>query len=178
MIRGEAATTPANNRVPGQIKFYCDDGSSLNETVRITRYGRTQVSKEFAIRNSAGYGNGRNSRVEYIQGGSGTYSTCTVTIDQNSFGSTVYDIQVHGYSSSTAHVAGGYYQNSSIYNDSKSINHATSGVSVTGPTAAGGQTATFVFSRTSGWVHPICSISISTGGDGFIDDNDITIVWS
>ena len=178
MIRGEAATTPANNRVPGQIKFYCDDGSSLNETVRITRYGRTQVSKEFAIRNSAGYGNGRNSRVEYIQGGSGTYSTCTVTIDQNSFGSTVYDIQVHGYSSSTAHVAGGYYQNSSIYNDSKSINHATSGVSVTGPTAAGGQTATFVFSRTSGWVHPICSISISTGGDGFIDDSDITIVWS
>ena len=133
MIRGKA-TTPANNRVPGQIKFYCDDGSSLNETVRITRYGRTQVSKEFAIRNSAGYGNGRNSRVEYIQGGSGTYSTCTVTIDQNSFGSTVYDIQVHGYSSSTAHVAGGYYQNSSIYNDSKSINHATSGVSVTGPT--------------------------------------------
>ena len=120
----------------------------------------------------------KSSRINTVQGKQGTYSTCTIDFNQASYGSTVYDIKISGYSQAGFHRAGGYYCNSGLYAAFVSLNNQLgSNISHT-QAYTNSQTVRQTFTFSSGFVHPVCEVTASTGGDAYFVEGSITITWS
>ena len=121
-----------------------------------------------------GHSGGKTSRAFEAKGASGTYSSVVVDVEQNSYGTVAWDIKVGGYSSRHMHVAGTYYCNGGLYANYTSINNS-SNVSYTRAFVSG-QKIRHTFGGT--FIHPICEVTATVGGDGYFDPGDITITWS
>ena len=119
-------------------------------------------------------GGAKSSRALEAKGASGTYSSCVVDVEQNSYGSVAWDIKVGGYSTRHMHVAGTYYCNGGLYANYTSINNSAN---VTYTRAfVSGQKVRHTFGGS--FVHPICEVTATVGGDGYFDPGDITITWA
>ena len=118
----------------------------------------------------------KSSRAFEAKGASGTYSTCVIELDQHSYGSVAWDIKVGGYHSAHQHVAGTYYCNGALYANYTSINNSAN-VSYTRVWVSG-QMVRHTFNYNNGFVHPVCEVTATCGGDGYFNPGDITITWS
>ena len=121
-------------------------------------------------------GSAKSSRAIEAKGASGTYSQCVVELDQHSYGSVAWDIKVGGYHSAHQHVAGTYYCNGALYANYTSINNSAN-VSYTRAWVSG-QIVRHTFYYHNGFVHPVCEVTATVGGDGYFNPGDITITWS
>jgi hypothetical protein len=142
---------------------------------QVDAYGRT--TQNGAIHTyQPGHSGGKSSRAFEAKGASGTYSSCVVDVSQHSYGSVAWDIKVGGYSAAHMHIAGTYYVNGNLFANYTSINNSAN-VSYT-RVFTSNQTVRHTFAYTNGFVHPICEVTATCGGDAYLSPGDITITWS
>jgi len=167
------------------INFYAESANQVpttdvtaNAKMTLNTSGQLTTMGEQRIRYHTGSTDSKTSKITTALGKSGTYSTCTVTIESHSYGSMAYDIAVGGYSAAHCHRVGTYYINGNIYGSYTSISNVGGSVSASGPNYVNTQKAQWTFSKSNGFVHPICSVTAAFGGDGYLNHGDISIVWS
>ena len=167
------------------INFYAESANqaattnvTANAKMTLNTNGQLTTMGEQRIRYHTGSTDNKTSKVTTALGKSGTYTTCTVTITTHSYCSVAYDIAVGGYSAAHVHRVGTYYINGAIYGSYTSISNIGGSVSASGPNYVASQKAQWTFSKNNGFVHPICSVTVASGGDGYINHGDISIVWS
>ena len=119
----------------------------------------------------------KTSRIITSRGKQGTLTSCTVVINCHSYGTLAYDISVGGYSNAGYARKGTLYMNGAIYSHFNSLNTSMGSVSHTFQYQSS-QKIELVFSKNGGFVHPICSVDVSFGGDGYFDPGDVSITWS
>jgi len=167
------------------INFYAESANQVpttdvtaNAKMTLNTNGQLTTMGEQRIRYHTGSTDNKTSKVTTALGKSGTYSTCTVTITTHSYCSVAYDILVGGYSNAHAHRVGTYYINGNIWGSYTSVSNVGGSVSASGPNYVAAQKARWTFSKSNGFVHPICSVTVASGGDGYINHGDVSIVWS
>jgi len=124
------------------------------------------------------YKGGGQTRIFTVKGGSGTFSTLTITVNQYDYGSFVYDLKVHGYSGRYLHYAGGAYENGAVFGHVTTISQKSASATFTGPTWISGHTWRITVTYTNAWIHPVGEFSVSGGGKFTSSESDISMVWS
>ena len=129
-----------------------------------------------------GFGHGQTQMgttqdaVYLTAGASGTYSTLTLTVNKNSWGSVAYEIHAAAYSGRHLHRIGGFYQNG----NSISGHHGTTTAS-SSSTFAISSPASQQFTMTisgGNWIHPSAWVRLVLSGNGFLRSDLITFSWS
>ena len=119
----------------------------------------------------------KTSRIMVSQGKQGTFTTCTIIVNVHSFCSVSYDVKLGGYSNAGYDRRGTLYINGGLYGHKTSLNNNGGGLTHSFQYLAT-QKIEMIFSKTNGFVHPIAAVDVSTGGDGYLDPGDVSIVWT
>ena len=156
----------------GQTAQHGKKVMALDNARRMSTSGR-----EYHFSDRTYNGTHKTSRIITSRGKQGTLTSCTVVINCHSYGTLAYDISVGGYSNAGYARKGTLYMNGAIYSHFNSLNTSMGGVSHTFQYQAT-QKIELVFSKNSGFIHPVCSVDVSFGGDGYFDPGDVSITWS
>ena len=184
-------TTYVGGGTGGNISFKtATQGNTPAERLRIQSTGEVVISDGGTVRDQRmplvitgrGFGHGTTSQgttqdaIYLTAGASGNYSTLTLTVDKNSWGSVVYEIHAAAHSGRHLHRIGGFYQNG----NSISGHHGTTTAS-SSSTFAISSPASQQFTMTiSGgtWTHPSAWVRLVLSGSGILRSDLISFSWS
>ena len=110
-------------------------------------------------------------------GASGNYSTLTLFVNKNSWGSVAYEIHAAAYSGRHLHRVGGFYQNGTGISGDSGTTTASS--SSTFAISGGPSSQQFTMTISGGtWTHPSAWVRLVLSGNGFLRSDLISFAWS
>ena len=129
-----------------------------------------------------GFGHGQTQQgttqdaIYLTAGASGNYSTLTLTVNKNSWGSVAYEIHAASYNTKHLHRIGGFYQNGNNISGDTGNTVKSSGTTFA-ISSPGSQQFTMTISGGT-WTHPSAWVRLVLSGNGFLRSDLISFAWS